>query len=342
VIKLCTGMATYKVLQDIEAEDKFVGPFTFKQFGFAMVGVFFAFLNFTVVARGAPWAAAFFTPPMALGFFLAWPWSKDQPTEVWLLARIRFKFMPKLRIWDQSGLEELVTITAPKKEEKQLTNNIGQAEVESRLKALAETIDSRGWAIKHAEINNSLGDPLISDRLISPSTLPQEVPTLDSSGIRDVLDEGTPVANSFDHMIEQSEQMRLQQNLDRLDKIRKGEPVDDSRQPEIRFTPPPTNYDTPFAQVPNAPVDEEQRLANELRARKSVGGISNKRLHTIGRYNPYAVEPARAKAQASMPTPSTPAILDLAQNNDLNVDTIARQAKKAKKAGGDEIVISLR
>jgi hypothetical protein len=43
-----------------------------------------------------------------------------------------------------------------------------------------------------------------------------------------------------------------------------------------------------------------------------------------------------------MPTPSTPAILDLAQNNDLNVDTIARQAKKAKKAGGDEIVISLR
>ena len=34
-------MATYKVIQDIEAEDKFAGPFTLKQLVFGMCGIGF-------------------------------------------------------------------------------------------------------------------------------------------------------------------------------------------------------------------------------------------------------------------------------------------------------------
>jgi hypothetical protein len=33
-------MATYKVIQDIEAEDKLVGPLSLKQFIFALIAIF--------------------------------------------------------------------------------------------------------------------------------------------------------------------------------------------------------------------------------------------------------------------------------------------------------------
>ena len=114
-------MATYKVIQDIEAEDKFLGPLTLKQFIFAAGGAVFGYLSFLSVMKGAPFLLAVFVPPMLLGLFLAIPWSSEQSTEIWVLAKLRFLFKPKSRIWDQTGLEELVTVTVPKKEEKQLT-----------------------------------------------------------------------------------------------------------------------------------------------------------------------------------------------------------------------------
>ncbi len=132
-----------------------------------------------------------FVIPALLGLFLAIPWSSDQPTEVWVLAKLRFKMKPKTRIWDQAGLQELVTITVPKKIEHQLTNGLDQTEVQSRLRALAETIDTRGWATKNATLNSaySLNVPQGQDRLINPSSIPQAVSEVDISGYNDVLDE---------------------------------------------------------------------------------------------------------------------------------------------------------
>ncbi len=45
--------------------------------------------------------------------------------------------------------------------------------------------------------------------------------------------------------------------------------------------------------------------------------------------------------QAGMTTPVNPDILELAQNNDLNISTIARQSHKNDKSD-NEVVISLR
>ena len=64
---------------------------------------------------------------------LAAPIGKDQPTEVWLLARIRFFLKPRQRLWNQDGMSQLVTVTAPKKEERVLTDGLSQTEVRSRL-----------------------------------------------------------------------------------------------------------------------------------------------------------------------------------------------------------------
>jgi hypothetical protein len=70
-------MATYKVLQDIEAEDKLFGPFTLKQFIFGGITVVLGFIGFRIVIAGAP---MFITIPILLvmlPFFLV----------VWIFGR---------------------------------------------------------------------------------------------------------------------------------------------------------------------------------------------------------------------------------------------------------------
>src|SRR5476651_1493159 len=147
-------MATYKVLQDIEAEDKFVGPLTLKQFIFAGIAFVCAYLSFFFLTKHAWILVIPLLPVMVTTGFLAFPWGRDQPTEIWLLAKIRFFLKPKRRIWNQSGVEQLVTITVPKRTEPEYVgSNLSQTEVRSRLKALASTIDSRGWAIKNVNVN---------------------------------------------------------------------------------------------------------------------------------------------------------------------------------------------
>ena len=338
-------MATYKVIQDIEAEDKFVGPLTLKQFIFASAGILFGWLNFLALSKGAGWALTIFLPPMLLGFFLAFPWSKEQPTEVWVLAKLRFRLKPKVRIWNQDGLQELVTITAPKVEEHQLTDNLSQTEVKSRLKALADTIDSRGWAVKNAQVDVAMTEQT-SDRLISPSILPKQVPGIDLSGVQDIMDDDASVSTNFEQMMESSDQIRREENIDKMDRVRHGEPLEGRPRTEIHLTQPEVNTSvTPSRSslLPPLTVDpsDEASLAQELRERQS------RHLSATGRMRDITAKPkthASEKTQADMTSPPTPAIIrELSQNNSWNIDTVARQADKATRNDEDnEVVIHLR
>jgi hypothetical protein len=203
-------MATYKVLQDIEAEDKLVGPLTLRQFIYAAVTAICLYICFLLVTKGAPFFTVIFLPPAIVSGFFAFPWGREQPTEIWALAKIRFMIKPRKRIWDQSGVKELVTVTAPKKVELVYTNNMSQTEVSSRLHALADTIDSRGWAIKNVQTGLPMAqvaepNPADSDRLISVNILPQVQPLADVPAASDMLDEqNSPIARQFDQMIKQS------------------------------------------------------------------------------------------------------------------------------------------
>jgi hypothetical protein len=215
-------MATYKVLQDIEAEDKLIGPLTLRQFIYALAAALNGYLTFIVITKGIAFMAVIFLPLALICAFFSWPWSRDQPTEVWALAKIRFLVKPRKRIWNQSGIKELVTITAPKKVEQVLTNGLSQNEVESRLRALADTIDSRGWAIKNVNVS-MYGQPAMimnapaSDRLINVASLPQPVPTVDVRAADDMLDvQNNPVAQQFDTMIAASAKAHRQQIMERM------------------------------------------------------------------------------------------------------------------------------
>ncbi|HSX36492.1 MAG TPA: PrgI family protein [Patescibacteria group bacterium] len=215
-------MASYKVIQDVEAEDKLLGPLTLRQFIYALIGAVLLYCTYYAVAHGAGFLAAIFLPVVGVLGFFAFPWGRDQPTEIWALAKIRYLIKPRRRIWDQTGTKELVSITAPKHVNVDYTNGLTPTEVDSRLRALAQTIDSRGWAIKNSNINMAtrnalnLNDPQ-SDRLVAPMALPRQVEDVDITAADDILDEqNNTVAQHLDTMISASSSARRQKIINNL------------------------------------------------------------------------------------------------------------------------------
>ncbi len=378
-------MATYKVIQDIEAEDKILGPLTLRQFIYAGITVILLYLSYLVVTKGLGFMAVFFLPTAVVFGFFAFPWRRDQPTEVWALAKIRFLFKPRRRIWDQSGAKEMVTITAPKHVAEIDYNHLSQTEVKSRLRALADTIDTRGWAIKNVDVNTftsssslTLQQPSApSDRLINVSSAsqPQTVVT-DVKAADDMMDEkANPRASKVDSMVSASAKAHRQKLIDELQSSTPNPPT----QPPADYwflnqsttAPPsaPRNSVTFGTQVvapgvatdnttqPATPTVDEEELVHELEAHKEEGPTSSYYGH-MRTIQPMSVqkeeaakkvtEVSRVQAAQQIPLPPPPppvtptqqaAILQLASNDDLNVATIAREAKRNEP--NDEVVIKL-
>jgi hypothetical protein len=410
-------MATYKVIQDIEAEDKLIGPLTLRQFIYAAIACVAFYLSFIAISKHFAFMLVLFLPVGVLAGFFAFPWKGEQPTEVWALAKIRFMLKPRKRIWDQSGAKELVTVTAPKRVHVDYTNGLSQNEVRSRLRALADTIDSRGWAIKNSNVNTYTQPALVlteptSDRLLGPSVMPQDVEAADIQAADDMLDEtNNRVAQQVDNMIEASAKAHRDKIVESLSQnAQEPAPQPDTPKKPVnnywflnqagQSSSVPSNMVTFNTQVVTPGTDEdgnlpgsfsngtdEKQLLQTLEERKRELPMSAYygHLHTI---QPLSAQNAAAPTQAPerpvapAPTPVTQdatqpptnddstqqptgqptgpdpqptpmpnlqppvtptqqaAILQLASNDDLNVATLAREAKRSGLSDG-EVVINL-
>lgn len=215
-------MAVYKVPQDVEAEDKFLGPLTFKQFLFFGGTAIFGYVTFLTATKIWPIAPIFGIPTIVFAV-LAIPWSKDQPTEVFLGARFKFLFKPRKRIWDQTGIKDLVKITVPKREAHVYSDGLTQKEVRKRFGALATMVDSRGWAIKSVPGLSPVNVAEESDRLVeAPRQSPSQNEVILAS-TDDVLDEDTgAVGKNLDTMIAKSEQKHKDETLKMIQQARQG------------------------------------------------------------------------------------------------------------------------
>jgi hypothetical protein len=356
-------MATYKVIQDIEAEDKLIGWMTPRQTIYAAIVIVSGFLWFLFATNGAWWLGLIFLPHMILLTVLSGPFVHDQPSEVWLLAKIKFFLLPRRRIWDQSGLKELVTITVPKKIERKLTDGLSQTEVKSRLSALANTIDSRGWAVKNVNVNLYAQPGYAvagSDRLIDTSALPQAVPNYDVTAQDDILDErSNPVALHLDQMITQSAQAHRQQAVQQMQTPKATQQPADywflnaTAGQQAKVAPGYATFDhnptvTPgvpqlptAVSTPDVPTDDQVALLDKIHKQKKSSGKHSKHLRTIKTLGEQQEEERQKAATAAKV--ENPVVQQLANNNDLNVATIARQANKAQQKPDDgEVVISLR
>jgi hypothetical protein len=341
-------MSVYKVPQDVEAEDKLLGPFSFRQF---------IFLIIAVVSLGAAYILARILLPLGLIpvpialFFgaLALPLRKDQPMEVYLAAVISFMLKPKKRLWQPDGIEYLVEVTAPKTEETTRRNSYDQEEVQRRLSYLANLVDSRGWSIRGV---NDPDSPMQADLYNEAQTA------------FDPLDEAGATAQNITNLINQSDARRRQAMIQTMSAAQQIAPDDpqsasstdnsqSSQSSSSNSSASNTQSDQTSVLDDSASVDQQSDIEQAIASSMKAGPYPTMRQSTLIPLDEIPVQPA---AEASAPTapPQTsldsvsPAIIDLAKNHrDFSIQTIQRVAneieqreKKAKKME-DEVVISL-
>ena len=211
-------MAQYKVIQDIEAEDKLLGPLTLKQFIYAAVTIILGFIAFKLsTSLHSIYVIFIFLPPILFFGLLAAPFGIDQPNEVWLLAKFRFFLKPQVRKWDQDGIGSLVTVTVPKKIEKRLTKDFTSTEAKSRLESLAKTLDSGGWASSNSTpklVIAGLNGNGSGDRLVDLDSM-SKIPVSESTATDDMFDDNNPQAQHISSVMTENEQKirNYQRNL---------------------------------------------------------------------------------------------------------------------------------
>mgnify|MGYP000953896297 CR=1 FL=1 len=195
-------MSRYKVAQDVEAEDKILGPFTFRQFIYLIV---------VAISIALAWGLAqvfillAIIPLPVIVFFgaLALPLRKDQPMEVYLAAVVAFYTKPRKRMWQPDGLQSLIEITAPQVAEIDRVKNLSQDETQRRLAYLANLADSHGWSIRHSSIPDNQS-AMISDVYF------------EAQHSSDMFDDDATEVRAIDRRIEQSNQQRRRAAIERM------------------------------------------------------------------------------------------------------------------------------
>ena len=338
-------MAVYKVPQDVEAEDKLIGPFSFRQF---------IYLIIVAISIAIAWGLSRLLLPLAIIplplilFFgaLALPLKKDQPMEIYLAAVVSFYLKPRKRLWQPDGIQSLVEITAPKVVEVQRAKDLSEAEAEQRLSYLANIVDTEGWAVRGVDTTNSA---MLND--VYNEAQQQE----------DVLDASSGVAQSFDSMISQADLKRRQEMVERMRQVPQQPAA-----PPAMATPPVFN---PYANLTPASAPSQSADEPHLTYNPYPDSIHQSVVSPLGERPPVQqpVQPQQqmpAAVQQPMPQPAlvepvvnntetatsekpvSPDIISLANNSDLSIETIAHEAnrihQKEEKLPEEEVVISLR
>lgn len=197
-------MAEHKVPQDVEAEDKLIGPFSFRQFMFLLVALGAGFVAFFLGRISIP--LALIPAPISLFFLvIALPLRKDQPTEVYVAALVRYAFAPRLKVWQADGEKSTVEISAPIVDTSPKTKDLAGEEVSQRLSFLAKLSDTQGWSTRGMGVpvnNTNLNDDIAS----SVSNTP------------DILEEGN-MSESLERKLDQSEIEARNRAINRMKQV---------------------------------------------------------------------------------------------------------------------------
>jgi hypothetical protein len=345
-------MASYKVPQDVEADDKLIGPFSFRQF---------IYLIIVVLAGVAAWGLAqlfiglvIIPLPIILLFgALALPLRKDQPMEIYLAAIVSFYLKPHRRLWDPDGIDSLIEITAPKTVSNNLTNGLSQNDAEQRIGYLANLVDTGGWAIRGAVASN--GSAMSNDAY------------LEAQDAQDILDTHNTVAQSINTMMDKRAVEMREEAIERM-----HQPFTPAIQPEPTFEPIP---DSPVAPpkpdqyvIPPQPVETSMQpsIQPSVMPQDPIVPVFNPYpnsmqqsvIRPLSEQHPKEEAPIQKVEPTPAPTtlavkpvttsekPISPDIIKLASNTDLSIQTIAHEAhriqeKEDEKESG-EVVISLR
>lgn len=295
-------MASYKVPQDVEADDKLIGPFSFRQFIYLIIVAMAGALAYGL-AQIFIGLAIIPLPIILLFGALALPLRKDQPMEIYLAALVSFYLKPHRRLWDPDGVDSLIEITVPKTIEAPLTKGLSQADADQRFSYLASIVDTQGWAIR--------GDGAQPQSMTMNSDV-----FLEAQSAQDILDTTNSIGQTFDAMMDQRSEQIKQEAMERMHMTAPAEPV----------AAPAYNPYPAIQQAVVQPVDDP--------AHQYVAPIDEP-----------ADQPATQTPTTTSDKPVSADIMNLANNTDLSIETIAHEAHRIQEKENDmseEVVISLR
>ena len=319
-------MAEYKVAQDVEAEDKLIGPFSFRQFIYLIIAAVAVALAWGL---GQVFIGLAVIPLPVIIFFtvLALPLRKDQPMEVYVAAIISYRLKPRKRVWSPDGIESLIEITVPKAVDEHLTKDLSQMETEKRLSYLADIADTKGWSIRHTT-EPTPNSSMVPDQYYAAQ---QTVST---------LDEDSGVARKFDAMISRADQ-------ERHDRIIQNMYYQAQTQAP---TPQPTTNQAPNDNVGDTAVQNDEHLPKfnpYPTIHQSVIQPTSQQSNTTAN-NPIQAssteptKPAEPTANTSA-TAASDDIISLANNSGLSIAALQHEVDRVKQKKEDsEVFISLR
>ncbi len=196
-------MGQYKVPQDVESEDKILGPLTFKQFIYALVGFGWAIVCFGVFQKIPVVMILLGLPPTTLFLLLAFYRRDGQNFEQLLIAMVGFFGNDRKRLWRKDDVAETFHIEPHKIIKEQSQRN--PVEVRSELERLATMIDARGWnqtPVPAAEVISPIGYNA-GDRLVAPDSTPANSNLPQPQASEDMLDlQHSPLAQNLASLIE--------------------------------------------------------------------------------------------------------------------------------------------
>lgn len=322
-------MAQYKVPQDVEADDKLLGPFSFRQFVYLLIAA-----GLLALAVGLfqlfPILAIIPLPPVVLLVALALPLKKDQPMETYLAAMVSYYLKPRTRMWVPGQRESTITITAPKKVEENRTRDITGEEATHRLSFLADIVDTGGYAIKGMSANPMREDLVAEASMATDMFEGGRFATLESIVKKDEDERHAEMVKKMQATIEKTEDIM-------------NAPLMEEKQTAV--VQPPAATTVPVASAisatpapaASAPAPEEPASLTPPVATAPV----EEKAPTVENPVENSVQKPVEEPQNNSPKAVKPSIMELANNDAFSVATIAQQAKRINRKEKGEVFISL-
>lgn len=120
----------FKVPQDVQREDRIVGPLTLKQLIICAIGGVIDYAVYVSLGKAYIWVT--WLPPVAIIALVTVAFAFIRPLDLsftkWVLCWIEFAMIPRQRMWIQSAAEVVVPQTKP----------VGQSKIEKKAEAKAE------------------------------------------------------------------------------------------------------------------------------------------------------------------------------------------------------------
>ena len=320
-------MAQYKVPQDVEADDKLLGPFSFRQFVYLLltggfiamaVGLFQLFPLLAIVPL-----------PFVLFFgALSLPLKREQPMETYLAAMVSYRLKPTVRLWTPGQRETTITIAAPKiteEEKKQNIRDITEEEAAHRLSFLADVVDTGGDSIKN------FGAPRMNEQIMQEAVTTQDIfennnfGNLESTITKDETVRHEDMIKAMKQELAKTEEVEIKGSVNKWGdgEEKKEEGAESQNEQE--------------AKEQEKKEDEEKN-----KAQKGPDFSSAVVVKPDFMVEEEAVEKKHKKNSEKAETASAnPSIMELANNSDYSVATIAKEANRIKEREEGEVLISL-